>query len=350
MPPSIHRPTDGAHCPALPKYVVAKGTSEEPAGVIAAWTLGRLSVWVTRQIVQVCGNGCSEVSARVQALEWRPSASAWQRTAAPPTRARIYGATAISTGRSIALIGGSACLPAMVSCASAGAGIPLSAWSFNTKTDSWSPIPTDSVVGDPQSFAWTGRSIVAISPYLTPAGNVLGGYAAAFDPRTTSWATLPQLPVPAVPPTGPVLTGTVWTGTDLFASGFVLTPGHRSPPLALSTEERCPAITFPAFVGGSFCGPPPGPGNGNGPAGSCTGNETAPPCGPGMVAGRNYAYTLIGTCANDYIDGRWWANELPGGSTPVDVWVSVNGVRDQAGWMGPNGAVGFRPTTATSCT
>ena len=107
---------------------------------------------------------------------------------------------------------------------------------------------------------------------------------------------------------------------------------------------------LPAFVGGSFCGPPPGPGNGNGPAGSCTGNETAPPCGPGMVAGRNYAYTLIGTCANDYIDGRWWANELPGGSTPVDVWVSVNGVRDQAGWMGPNGAVGFRPTTATSCT
>jgi hypothetical protein len=68
-----------------------------------------------------------------------------------------------------------------------------------------------------------------------------------------------------------------------------------------------------------------------------------------MIPGRNYAYTLIGTCSHDYIDGRWWTNELPGGTEPVNVWVSVDDKGTGAGWMGPNGAVGFRPSTATSC-
>jgi hypothetical protein len=132
----------------------------------------------------------------------------------------------------------------------------------------------------------------------------------------------------------------------------VLKPGHISSttgPSAASTVPTCPPITFPEWVGGTFCGPPPGPGDGSGPDGSCLGTETAPPCGPGVVAGRYYAYTLIGNCTNDYDDGRWWTNELPGGTGPLEVWMSVNATGTGAGWIGPNGAVGFRPSVATSC-
>lgn len=60
-------------------------------------------------------------------------------------------------------------------------------------------------------------------------------------------------------------------------------------------------------------------------------------------------YTLLSACANDYIDGRWWTNELPGGSGSLDVWISVNADETGAGFIAPNGAVGFKPSTATSC-
>ena len=137
--------------PALPKYVVAKGTSEEPAGVIAAWTLGRLSVWVTCHIVQVCGNGCSEV--RRGSRPWS-GARAHPRGSAPrsPYPCVYLRRNGDIDGEIHRGIGGSAVRPPW-SRAHLLERASLSAWSFNTKTDSWSPIPTDSVVGDPQSFA-----------------------------------------------------------------------------------------------------------------------------------------------------------------------------------------------------
>lgn len=147
-----------------------------------------------------------------------------------------------------------------------------------------------------------------------------------------------------------MLSGTVWAGTELIDSGLVL--GHRSTTTGTnrsSTPPPCPPITLPDLVGGHFPGPAPGPGNGGGPDGSCLGTEVVPPCGPGMVAGSYYDYTLITTCADDYFDGRWRANEIPGGSGPLDVWVSVNATGTGAGWIGPNGAVGFAPPTTTSC-
>jgi hypothetical protein len=68
-----------------------------------------------------------------------------------------------------------------------------------------------------------------------------------------------------------------------------------------------------------------------------------------MIAGKYYAYTLMSSCTNDYIDGRWWTNELPGGSGPLDVWMSVTASGSDAGFIGPDGAVGFTPSAATSC-
>jgi hypothetical protein len=334
--------------PAVPRIVAGAGTKEEPVDVTAAWSTGALYVWVTRQVSRACGANCGEISAKVQALRWIPGTSRWRPGATPPESVPMYDASAVSMGKSIALLDGSSCLPEM-SCPGRLSGTPEL---LDVNTDTWASMPANSVLNSATSFAWTGRRLIAASPYLTADGHLVGGYAAAFDPASGLWANLPALPVSAAPPSGPVLTGTVWAGSELIDSQLVLTPGHRSSttgPSTASTLPSCPPITFPEWVGGHFCGPAPGPGSGNGLDGSCLGTETAPPCGPGMVAGRYYAYTLMSSCANDYIDGRWWRNELPGGSGPLDVWVLVNATGTGAGWIGPNGAVGFEPSTATSC-
>ncbi len=334
--------------PAVPRVVVGAGSKAEPVGVTAAWSAGALYVWVTRQVSRACGVNCGEISAKVQALRWSPGTSRWHPGPQPPEGVPVYDASAVSMGSSIALLDGSSCLPQM-SCPARLSGTPEL---LDVRTDTWASMPANSVLNRATSFAWTGRRLIAVSPYLTADGHLVGGYAAAFDPASGSWANLPALPVSAAPPSGPVLTGTVWAGSELIDSQLVLTPGHRSSttgPSTASTLPSCPPITFPEWVGGHFCGPAPGPGSGHGLDGSCLGTETAPPCGPGMVAGRYYAYTLISSCANDYIDGRWWRNELPGGSGPLDVWVSVNATGTGAGWIGSNGAVGFEPSTATSC-
>lgn len=335
--------------PAVPRIVAGAGSKAEPVGVTAAWSAGTLYVWITRQVSRACGVNCGEISAKVQALRWSLGTSRWHPGPQPPEGVPVYDASAVSMGSSIALLDGSSCLPEM----SCPARLSASPELLDVRTDTWSSMPASAVLNSATSFAWTGRRLIAVSPYVTADGHLVGGYAAAFDPASGSWANLPALPVSAAPPSGPVLTGMVWAGSELIDSQLVLTPGHRSSttgPSTVSTLPSCPPITFPDLVDGTFCGPPPGPGIGNGLDGSCLGTETAPPCGPGMVAGRYYAYTLISSCANDYIDGRWWRNELPGGSGPLDVWVSVNATGSGAGWIGPNGAVGFEPSTATSCT
>ncbi len=251
-------------------------------------------------------------------------------------------------GGSIAILGGTSCLPAESCPAPSVAPAAL----LDVTTDEWSLIPADAVHQDARSFAWTGRRLIAIRPYVTDGGYLVGGYAAAFDPASGSWTGLPELPVPAAPPSGPVLTGTVWAGSELIDADVRLVPGHRAAGRGpgAGAVPNCPPIAFPELVGGQFCGPPPGPGTGNGPGGSCLGTEAAPPCGPGMAAGRYYPYTLFGACTNVFLDGRWWRNELPGGSGPLDVWVWVDATATAAGWTGPLGAVGFVPSTATGCT
>ena len=97
---------------------------------------------------------------------------------------------------------------------------------------------------------------------------------------------------------------------------------------------------------GSYCGPKPVAGNGLGPSGECTGRETAPPCGPGMVPGRYYAYTLPGRCDGKLVlDGRPWRSTLPPSTDgpDIDVWAYVNLDGKTAGFIAPAGAVQFDP-------
>jgi len=111
-----------------------------------------------------------------------------------------------------------------------------------------------------------------------------------------------------------------------------------------SAPPHCPAHQLEPSFTGSYCGPVPTAGNGLGPSGECTGRETTPPCGPGMIVGRYYAYTLPGRCDGRLIlDGRRWLSELPP-PTPVPdmyVWVRLGPSDQHAGFISPNGSVGF---------
>ena len=320
-----------------------------PVGTTAVWSGDNFYVWVTRQVTRPIADG-AEISAQVQALRWLPGSDRWQKGPTPPSDVPVFNATAVPTGSDIALISGSSCLPDE-SCP-AGPYVGTAAL-YKPTSRTWSSVPSNAVLETGASIVWTGRALVVVSPYVTAEGYVVGGYGAAFDPSGHIWTALPELPVPNRPPQGATVTGAVWDGSELFDSNLVLVPGRAgesSRGTTVSSLPTCPQMSFPDDVGGTFCGSPPRHGNGNGPDGSCLGSETSPPCGGGMVAGRYYAYTLFSACTNAYIDGRWWKNELPGGSGPMYVWMAVDGANGAgAGWIGPNGSVGFQPSSATSC-
>ena len=120
------------------------------------------------------------------------------------------------------------------------------------------------------------------------------------------------------------------------------TPTMGFPP----APAKCPAHQTEPSFNETYCGPTPGPGNGLGPSGECTGRETVPPCGPGMVANRYYAYTLPGRCDGRIVlNGSRWRSGLPP-PTPVPdsyVWVSLDARDEGPGFISPKGAVDFKP-------
>jgi hypothetical protein len=123
---------------------------------------------------------------------------------------------------------------------------------------------------------------------------------------------------------------------------------NRSLDPALSNTAPCPTHqALPSMSTGRFCGPAPGPGNGLGPGGECTGNEIIPPCGSGVVPGRFYAFTDPGTCRGLVtFDGRQWVSELlpPNPVPPFDVWIQL-GANGSVRWIAPTGSVGLQPYT-----
>jgi hypothetical protein len=130
-------------------------------------------------------------------------------------------------------------------------------------------------------------------------------------------------------------------------------PGSGSPAspalsAAPGTPAPCPVgQNTPSMATGSFCGPTPGPGNGLGPSGTCTGRETVAPCGSGVVPGQFYSYTVPGTCSGLMtFDGKRWVSELPP-PNPVpafDVWIQLS-ANGSVRWIAPTGSVGLVPYT-----
>lgn len=165
--------------------------------------------------------------------------------------------------------------------------------------------------------------------------------------------------VPGVHPGGRIPSGSAAGGLARRGAlapshaAYGVTPGVSAPGVA-AVDPPGPLPSCPSPAGnrpsdalGTFCGPSPHAGNGLGPDGTCTGAETGPPCGPGAVPGRYYAYTVPGSCEQGLIfDARRWDSELPP-PTPIPdffVWIAIssNGV---AGWISPQGAVGLQPAS-----
>jgi hypothetical protein len=116
-----------------------------------------------------------------------------------------------------------------------------------------------------------------------------------------------------------------------------------APPAA---PAPCPAHSpDPSWQNGRYCGPAPHAGNGSGPNGLCSGRETTPPCGRGVVVGKYYAYTLPERCDGRItFDGRLWDSEMPPPANGPDLWVWMR--LDPSGelrFISPEGTVGFTP-------
>lgn len=173
---------------------------------------------------------------------------------------------------------------------------------------------------------------------------MLGGFGIAGYALTSGHQLSTTNPPASTRPS----TGTTSTSSTLAqataASDGLGASGGALPP----TPPPCPAHQLtPTTASGRYCGPDPGAGNGAGPNGTCTASETAPPCGPGVVPGKYYAYTMPGTCSGLVtFNGKQWVSELPPPSTVADfyVWLRLD-PNGSVGWISPNGAVGLRPYT-----
>lgn len=123
---------------------------------------------------------------------------------------------------------------------------------------------------------------------------------------------------------------------------------HASSPPPL--PPPCPEnMTTPSAATGGYCGPEPVAGNGLGPDGQCTGDEAAPPCGPGAEPDRYYAYTWANSCDGWVIfDGRRWQSQLlppaDAGHDTRYVWMRIDSA-GRVGLISPTAVVGFDPDT-----
>ena len=138
-------------------------------------------------------------------------------------------------------------------------------------------------------------------------------------------------------------TATAGAGAGATSAGGTPSPNAAAPQdFSPATTQPCPT---PIWAGGSYCGPPPRPGNGRGPGGRCSGHETTPPCGPGAVVGTYYAYTLPVRC-DELItfDGRRWTSDLLPPSNGPDLWVWMRlAPGGHLRFVSPVGTIGFTP-------
>jgi hypothetical protein len=115
----------------------------------------------------------------------------------------------------------------------------------------------------------------------------------------------------------------------------------RSSP---GPDVVCPAdVKKPKVINGSYCGPPPPAGNGLGENGLCSGAELIPPCGPGVVRGTYYGYTMPGSCAGVMeFDDQLWLSRLPPPTDvpPFFVWMGYDEITGNPHFIGP-GMVSF---------
>jgi hypothetical protein len=181
-----------------------------------------------------------------------------------------------------------------------------------------------------------GWAVVGVAAAVLAIGGILLGGVGHHPPTHRAHAAKAPRQTPRTTPTPPARTG-IRIGSSA--------PAPNPPP--------CPAgLTVPTNFGGGYCGPTPPAGNGLGPDGECTGNETTAPCGAGVTVGQYYAYTVPGTCDGLMIfDGKRWVS-LIAPSYPVPdfhMWLAL-GADGVLRAIGPRGQFSFAPYTGQPLT
>lgn len=169
----------------------------------------------------------------------------------------------------------------------------------------------------------------------------------------------PGSPPPALSPWGPSIptqsdataaAGAAGTGSGSGAAGTGPGAAGANAGAAAPSQLFSPATTVtpcpdPAWIGGQYCGPAPEPGNGSGPGGRCSGQETTPPCGRGVVIGNSYAYTFAVRCDGRItFDGRQWESDILPPANGPDLWVWMRlAPGGHLRFVSTDGTLGFTP-------
>jgi N-acetylneuraminic acid mutarotase len=186
-------------------------------GAVTVWTGNELVVWgggVSSGAAGLGGGGpFYSAGARLD-----PATSTWRRLPPAPVPARGL-ATAVWTGHEVLLWGG---------VTASGADVGKGA-AYNPATDTWRALPASPLRAKASAAsAWTGRFFIVIggaAGYNLPTP---GPGAAAYDPATNTWTSLPAAPRYPVQAGGPTFTAdqregafAVWTGTSVVVLGGV---------------------------------------------------------------------------------------------------------------------------------
>jgi hypothetical protein len=203
--------------------------------------------------------------------------------------------------------------------------------------------PATGVIGDVERRAVRRkrrvRELVAAGVVVVGGGVVALGFGLSSGPPGTFAGPAVTSTTSTTLSSTSGLAGTTAAQSDGMGPGLHAGSAPPTPPPCKANQRT------PTTATGRFCGPAPGPGNGSGPDGTCSGTETSPPCGPGVVPGRYYAYTMPGTCSGLItFDGKQWVSELPPPTVVPNFYVWMNlGASGTLGWISPKGAVGFEP-------
>lgn len=195
---------------------------------------------------------------------------------------------------------------------------------------------------------FTAVNLRSPAPVNNAAGTAAGTSNQMFWP-TVGWPNPGSAP-PELSPLGPSSGGQSDATAGAAGAGSGSGTGAPSSTSSASPQLFLPSTTLascpdPTWKDGRYCGPAPEPGNGSGPGGQCSGHESTPPCGGGVVVGTYYAYTLPVRCDGRItFNGRRWESDLLPPTDGPDLWGWMRLGRDgHLRFVSPDGTVGFSP-------
>jgi N-acetylneuraminic acid mutarotase len=131
---------------------------------------------------------------------FNPTTNRWRPLAQAPEDAPYATSIMVWTGAQVLMWGGGCC----DDYGSTGAA-------YTPATDSWQMLPASPLAGRRTTGAWTGTELVIVGGegHLGDTGYQAFADAAAYNPATRTWRTLPPLPAPRKNAT------VTWTGSEV---------------------------------------------------------------------------------------------------------------------------------------